>query len=198
MIILDCIQGSDEWYQARLGKVTASCFGKAMAKGEGKTRRAYMIKLIAERMTGQHQDQYTNVFMEQGSEREELAIEYYEMINFCIVRQVGFCEFNENIGASPDGLVGEDGMIEQKNPLPSTHIETILADKVPSVYIPQIQGGLWVTGRKWCDFVSYDPKVYKRPYWVKRVMRDEEYIDKLSIGVNDFIEKMLELMEKLK
>ncbi len=197
MNIIDCVQGSDEWYQARLGKVTASCFGHAIAGGQGKTRKQYMIKLIAERMTGEHQMGYSNKFMENGSGTEPQAREYYELLNDCIVQEVGFCEFNENTGASPDGLIGEDGTLEIKCPLASTHIETILADRVPSVYVPQIQGTLWVTGRQWCDFVSYVPQMTNRPYWCKRVFRDEKNINVLKIGIESFIEDMLELMEKL-
>ena len=195
--IIDCIQGSDEWIQTRLGKVTASNFGKAIAGGQGKTRKSYMIKLIAERMTGQHQDEYTNGFMETGKEREQEAREYYEQLNGVNVQEIGFCELNGDVGASPDGLIDSDGLIEIKCSLATTHIENILNDKVPSVYIPQIQGQMWVIDRQWCDFVSYNPLVKDRPYWYKRVERDEKYIAILEVGIDSFVSDMQELLNKL-
>ncbi len=197
MTIIDCEQGSDDWFQARLGKVTASNFGKAIAGGAGKTRKQYMIKLIAERMTGQCQDGYSNAVMQNGIETEPRARDYYEMLNGCPVDEVGFCELNENVGASPDGLVGTDGEIEIKCPLASTHIETILADKVPSVYIPQIQGQMWVTGRQWCDFISYVPAMKYKPFWCKRVLRDEDYIMELEKNINKFVDQMLDMEKQL-
>ena len=190
-------QGSESWEEIRLGKVTASCFGKALAGGQGKTRRAYMIKLIAERMTGQHQDGYTNSAMQNGTDTEAEAREYYELLFDCQVRQVGFIELNENIGCSPDGLIGDNGMWEAKCPLPSTHIETILADKVPSVYVPQVQGQLWVSEREWCDFTSYNPFVKVKPYWGERVYRDEKYIADLEKKINAFVDDMLKMIDKL-
>lgn len=197
MKIHECQQGSPEWYAARSGKATASCFGKAIAGGQGKTRTAYMIQLIAERMTGEPQEGYSNAVMQRGSEIEPQAREYYELLNDCPIRQVGFLERDEHVGASPDGLVGLDGMVEIKCPNSTTHIETILAGKVPTKYKPQIQGQLWVSGYDWVDFVSYDPRVHQKPYFCERVYRDEDYIKELSIKITMFITDMQTLMERL-
>lgn len=197
MIIHECQQGSPEWYAARLGKVTASCFGKAIAKGEGKTRKSYMIDLIAERMTGEAENGYTNAVMQRGSAVEPLAREYYELLNDCPVQEVGFIERDDDIGASPDGLMGEDGMTEFKCPNSATHIGYILADKFPRIHIPQVQGQLWVAERKWCDFVSFDHRVTQKPYFCKRVYRDEDYIKELQIKIYMFVADMKKLMEQL-
>jgi putative phage-type endonuclease len=189
MKIHDMEQGSDEWLRIRMGKVTASNFATAMAKGKAggvsKTRTTLMHKLIAERLTNEPQETYRNGAMEWGTETEPAAREYYEAVNDCDVRQIGFAEHNDYIGCSPDGLVGEDGLLEIKCPNSATHISYILADKLPSTYKAQVQGQLWVTERKWCDFVSYDPRVTKRPYWTIRVSRDQPYIDLLECAVGD-------------
>ena len=197
MKIIDCIQGSPEWYAVKCGKVSASHFAEAMAGGTGATRTKLMIKLIAERMTGLTEETYSNKTMDRGLEIEPLAREYYEELNDCPVRQVGFIERDKDIGASPDGLVGEDGMLEIKCPFPSTHIKYVLADKMPAEYVKQVQGQLWVAERKWCDFVSFDHRVIQRPYFCKRVYRDDEFIKELQIKIYVFLADMKAIMEKL-
>ena len=197
MKIYDCIQNSEEWYQVRLGKVTASCFSKAIAGGQGKTRKTYMIQLIAERLTQSEQEGFSSAVMVRGQEIEPYAREYYELLNDVSIREVGFVERNENIGASPDGFIGEDGLIEIKCPLSTTHIATILADKVPTTHKPQIQGQLWVCEREWCDFVSYDPRVRQRPFFCERIYRDEDYIKELHIKIQMFIDEMNQMMQIL-
>ncbi len=197
MKIHECEQGSPEWYAARLGKVTASCFGKAIAGGQGKTRKTYMIDLIAERMTEESQNGYSNAVMQRGSEVEPEARLYYEQLNGCEVQQVGFIERDGDTGASPDGLVGPDGMIEIKCPNSATHIQYILDDRIPPVHKPQVQGQLWVAERKWCDFVSFDPRVYQKPYFHERVYRDDDYIRDLQIKIYIFVADMKAIMEKL-
>lgn len=201
MKIYDFIQGSDEWYAARLGKVTASKFATATASGRGsspsKTRKDLMIKLIAERMTGMPEESYSNKAMEYGTETEQEAREYYEALNGVSVRQVGFIERDEDTGASPDGLIDDDGMLEIKCPFPTTHIKYILADKMPAEYVKQVQGQLWVAERKWCDFISFDSRVSQRPYFCKRVVRDETCISELEANIYLFIDDMKRLMEKL-
>ena len=99
---------------------------------------------------------------------------------------------------SPDGLVNHDGMIEIKSVIPSVHVETILSDNVPAAYRKQIQWGLHICERKWCDFVSYSPLITDKPIWIKRVYRDEKLIKELDEGADKFIEEMLELVEKIK
>lgn len=196
MIIHEMVQGSDEWFAARLGKVTGSNFSKAIGK-PGATRTKYMEKLIAEIGSQEKEQGYSNAAMEWGTETEPLAREFYENINDCIVREVGFVEHNEHIGVSPDGLVGEDGLLEIKCPYSSTHVSYIINDRLPPVYKAQVQGQLWVTGRQWCDFVSYDPRYIPRPYWCVRVERDIDYSAMLCIKVGKFITEMKEIIEKI-
>lgn len=195
MKIIDCEQGSDEWFAARLGKVTASCFSDVLNKKTG--RGTYMIKLAAERLTGLSQDGYSNAVMERGKEIEPEAREYYAETRGQIISQIGFAELSEDVGASPDGLVGDDGQVEIKCPNSTTHISYILKNKMPTKYIPQVQGQLWVTGRQWCDFISYDPRLDKRPFWLIRVKRDEDYIKTLEAATNVFIEELKELIAKV-
>lgn len=194
MKIIDCIQGSPEWHAAKLGVASASNFSKILAKGQGKTRKAYMLRLAAEILSSEPQETYSNAAMERGIEIEPQAREYYEGLNGVKVEQVGFCKLDDNIGCSPDGLVGTDGGIEIKCPNTTTHITYILADKLPSEYVAQVQGSLWVTDRKWWEFQSFDPRLKGRPFWSIRVERDEAYINKLAIEVNQFIIELEELI----
>jgi putative phage-type endonuclease len=197
----DIIQGSDEWYAIRLGKVTASNFDAATSKGKGtapsKTRKDYMIRLVAERLTGLPQDSYKNAAMEWGSETEQDAREYYEALNGVSVRQVGFIARDDDIGCSPDGLVGDDGMIEIKCPFSTTHIKYILADKMPTEYVKQVQGQLWVAERKWCDFISFDPRMKQRPYFCTRVSRDDGFIPEQETKIYQFVADMKDMLNQL-
>ena len=197
MKIIDCVQGSDEWFAARLGKVTGTGFAKVLAKGQGKTRKSYMIQLAAERLTGLAQESYSNAAMEWGTEHESDARIRYEMVNDVSVLLAGFVELSDEIGTSPDGLVDDEGLLEIKCPNSTTHIETIMSNKVPSQYIPQIQGGMWVAERQWCDFVSFDPRVAAVPCLCLRVARDQKYIDNLENEVNVFVAELKGLTEKI-
>lgn len=193
----ELIQGTDEWFAVRLGKVTASNFGKVMAKGQGKTRKGYLIQLASERLTGEVEEGYTNGYMENGSEMEAEAREYYCKLKNCEVEQVGFVELNEDVGCSPDGLVG-DGLVEIKCPKATTHIETIARGTMQPVYKPQVQGQLWVMDKQWCDWVSYNPKIKDYPMFVVRVERDEEYIANLEVEVGKFVTDLKEFVEMIK
>jgi len=193
--IIDCIQGSEEWFEARLHCVTASNFFKVLNKKAG--RGLYMRKLAAEKLTGLREESYKNDVMEAGSETEQEARHYYEMAKSCKVEQVGFVMKDEWIGGSPDGFVGQDGMIEIKCPLASTHIEHILSGKMPAKHISQVQGLLWVTGRKWCDFVSFDPKVLSKPMFRVRIEHDKEYFYKLAGEVGIFVGELKEMIRKI-
>lgn len=191
-------QCSDEWFALRCGCVTASEFATVMAKGRGsspsKTRRTYMLKLIGEKLTGDPTDYYSNFHMERGKELEPEARMLYTLQTGNEVQQIGFVKAGDEIGYSPDGLVGNDGLIEIKTKLPHLQIEVLLADEVPPEHMAQIQGGLWVTEREWLDFVSYWPKL---PMFTKRVYRDEKYIANLTAEINRFLSEMHELMEKI-
>lgn len=197
MKIIDCIQGSDEWFAARLGMVTASNFSKVLAKGQGKTRKAYMLKLAAERLTGLPQESYSNSNMDWGTETEPLARAHYEAITGVTTEQVGFIIRNEDIGCSPDDLVGTDGMAQYKCPLTTTHIEYLMSGKFPTTYEAQVQGELWVAEREWSDFCSYDPRMRSNKMFKIRVYRDEEYIDTLNYEVDKFVKELKILVETI-
>ena len=156
-----------------------------------------MRKLAAERLTGLREDTYTNKTIENGTETEQEARRYYEIRNDCEVEQVGFVTRDDDIGGSPDGLVGKPGLLEIKCPLSSTHIETILSGKMPSLHIPQVQGLLWITERQWCDFVSYDPRVLSQPMFTVRVERDVEYFKKLAGEVGVFVNELKAMIDKI-
>lgn len=197
--IIQCEQGSDEWRQARLGIPTASEFDTVQAKGRGGgesvTRRKYMLTLIGERLTGEIAPEgYSNAHMERGKVMEAEARAAYAFLADVEPQQVGFVR-NELAGASPDSLVGDVGLLEIKTKLPHLHLDVLQQDRLPPEHVAQVQGQLWVSGREWCDFVSYWPKL--RPF-VKRVYRDETYIANLKIAVQDFTAEMLRLEERFK
>ena len=192
-------QGSDGWLRARLGVPTASCFKAILTPpkskgGEAKTRLTYLRELAGERLTGLPGSTFTNEDMERGTEMEPAARALYVLHTDNTVVEVGFCFDDElRAGASPDGFVGEDGTIEIKTKKPALQLAVLDEDEVPSEHIAQIQGGLWITGRKWCDFVSYWPGL---PLFIKRVERDEEYITRLAEAVATFNEELDQKVQK--
>jgi len=196
------IQGSEEWRAARCGLATASRFKDVLAKiktGEAATRRNYRVQLVAERMTGKPMESFTNADMRWGTEQEPFARMQYESLSGSVVAEVGFVRHPEIVdcGASPDGLLGDDGMTEYKCPQTATHIDTLLCG-MPKEHMPQVQGLLWVTGRAWCDFVSYDPRLPEHlSLYVQRVFRDEQYIAELAAEVTTFLNEVSELIDQL-
>jgi putative phage-type endonuclease len=195
-------QRSEEWFQARLGKVTASRVADVLAKiksGESASRRNYKIQLVSERLTGEKQETYINQAMQDGIDREFYAREKYVQ-QFGEVEEVGFVKHPTlEAGASPDGMVGDDGIIEIKCPMGSTHTETLMTQDVPSKYVPQIQFQLLVTGRKWCDFVSYNPMFPEHlQVFVKRVEADPVYQKELESEVKQFLKEVDDVINKLK
>lgn len=203
MIILDCEQGSPEWHQARCGRVTASRIADVMARtktGYGAGRANYMAELIAERLTGEVAEGYTNAAMQWGSEQEANAINAYEFMRDADVRRVGFviAPHFDMAGASPDGLVGENGLIEVKCPNTATHIDTLLSEKIAQKYVDQMQFQMHCTATKWCDFVSYDPRLPSDlSLWVKRIERDDKRITELTEGVTEFLADLEEKLARL-
>ena len=196
-------QRTEEWHQARLGKVTASRVADVLAKiktGEAAARKNYKMELVVQRLTGLPGESFSNAAMEWGSEQEPFARMAYEAHTSNFVQEVGFIEHQEikHFGCSPDGVVGE-GLIEIKCPNTSTHIETVLDNKAPTKYIPQMQCQMAVTGAKWCDFVSYDPRVPEDLQLVViRVDRDQEYIDSMEVEVKQFLSEVDDLFNQLK
>lgn len=198
------LQRTPEWYEARLGKVTASRVSDVMAKtksGYSASRANYMAQLICERLTGTQGDTYQNAAMAWGTEQEPAARGAYEARTGLLVQETGFVPHPtiSMSGASPDGLVGDDGLVEIKCPNTATHIDTILSETVPSKYIAQMQWQMVCTGRQWCDFISYDPRVpEKMQLWVKRVQRDQKLIDEMENEVFNFIEELESKIDALK
>lgn len=201
---LDLVQqGTDEWHQARLGRVTASRLADVLAKvksGEAAIRANYRAELIAERLTGVPAQSFTNAAMEWGTEHEPYARGLYEVTKDVLVDQVGFAVHPtiEQAGASPDGCVGDDGLVEIKCPQTATHIATLLSGVAPSKYIPQMQWQMACTGRKWCDFCSYDPRLSdKLKLFVVRVERDDEKIAEMETEVRKFLAEIEDTINKL-
>ena len=179
-------QGTPEWHALRLGKVTASRVADVVAKtktGWGASRANYAAELIAERLTGETADRFTNAAMRWGTEKEPDARAAYEFYMDVTVDQIAFVDHPSiaMTGASPDGLVGPDGLVEIKCPNTATHLETLLGQTVPAKYVTQIQWQMACAGREWCDFVSYDPRLPEsmRLFW-RRVERSDELIAELE------------------
>ena len=196
-------QRSDEWFAARLGKVTASKVADVIAKtktGHSASRENYMAQLICERMTGQKAESFTNAAMEWGTATEPLARAAYEAFKDVLVDEVGIIEhpFLPMCAASPDGLVSIDGMLEIKCPNTATHFDTLLTGKMPSKYMPQVQWQMACANRLWVDFVSFDPRAPEGlQLFVTRIERDDKYILELEAEVNKFLGELDERIEKL-
>lgn len=194
-IIRDIPQGSEEWIQLRLGVATASNFNKIITAGgkESATLEKYALQLATESTLFSAEPNFKNEIMARGNELEAEARQVYQEETFNIVEEITMFKSDcGNFGYSPDGLVANDGLIEIKCPLSTTHFQYILEDKVPSDYWQQLQGGLWVSGRNWIDFVSYHPNFKEKKLFIKRVERDDNYIYQLDI----LVKKTILLKEK--
>jgi putative phage-type endonuclease len=195
-------QRTDEWFKARLGKVTASRVADVIAKtksGYGASRANLMADLIVERLTGQPASTFSNAHMEWGTEQEPHARADYSARTGELVEEVGFIDHPRIAasGASPDGLVA-DGLVEFKCPATATHLDTLLAQTVPAKYVSQMQWQMACTGRAWCDFVSFDPRLPEHlQMFVQRVERDDAYITMLEGEVTVFLAELEEKLTKL-
>ena len=196
-------QGTEEWFTIRIGKVTASRVADVIAKtktGYSATRDNYMAQLICERLTGLKGESFTNAAMQHGTDTEPLARAAYEALQDVLVDEVGFVPHPtiEMAGASPDGLVGTDGLLEIKCPNTATHIETLISKVVPGKYNTQMQFQMACTGRKWCDFVSFDnrlPEMFQ--LFVTRVPRDEVFIRLIESEIVQFLAELDDKINKL-
>lgn len=194
-MILDCDQGSPEWFAARAGIATASCFSNILAKiksGEAADRRNYRARLVVERLTGKVIDGYQSAAMRQGTEREPIARAAYEARTRRFVETVGFIRHDEiECGGSPDGLIDDDGLLEIKCPELATHLAYLRLKAEPPEYTAQIQGNLWLSGRAWADFVSFNPDFPAHlQLIVRRVPRDDFYIKQLELMVRLFMDEV--------
>lgn len=197
-------QGTPQWFADRLGKVTASRVADVMAtikSGEAAARANYRAELVAERLSGQNTEGFTSPAMERGTELEPFARAAYEAHRLVLVDQVGFVEHPSIIGsgASPDGLVGDLGLVEIKAPNTSTHIGYLTGGTAPSKYHPQMLWQMACTGREWCDFASYDPRLPGNlSLFVVRFERDDKRIKEMEAAVIAFLAEVEETIERLR
>lgn len=198
MELVECEQGSEEWFAARLGIPTASMFsvllsGRKDAKDK-KTRATYMMKLAGEIITGEPAESYTNVHMERGKEMEDEARAAYAFMADVDPVRVGFLKAF-GAGASPDSLIADNGGLEIKTALPHIQVDRLLTGSLPTEHKAQVQGNLWVSGRKFWDFVSYCPRL---PLFKIRIERDEAYIKEIADGVSEFNKDLAEMVERIR
>jgi len=197
----DIEQGTPEWFAVRAGIPTASMYSAVMAKGKGgepsKSRRTYMLKLAGERLTGRLSESFSNGHTERGHEDEPKARALYAFLKDVEVEEVAFIR-SGNTGASPDGLIGQDGMLELKSKLPHLHLALLERERagekgilVPPEHILQIQGGLWVAEREWMDFGSYCEGL---PMFIQRVYRDDSRIAEIAKAVDQFNAELDEIV----
>jgi putative phage-type endonuclease len=197
-------QGSPEWQILRVGKVTASRLTDVLATikdGEAATRRTYRTQLVAERLTGKKEESYSSEAMRWGVDQEPFARAAYEIATSSFVDQVAFVDHPtiEMFGCSPDGLVGDNGLIEIKCPNTTTHLSYLEADKPPKQYMAQMMAQMSCTGRDWCDFVSFDPRLPSGlQLFITRVERDDKYIALMEAEVQKFIQEVSITVAKLK
>lgn len=195
-------QSSVEWLMSRVGHVTCSRFADVLDKLKngtpGAKRKNYLLEVVAERITGRPVEHYVNAAMERGTEMEPFARAAYEAQTGALVEETGFIHHPTiaMVGGSVDGLVDDDGIIEIKAPTTQTHIKTLLSEECE--HLPQIQGYLWLTGRKWADFISYDDRLpAPLDLYVQRIERDDAYIAALEAEVKVFLGEVAALVAKL-
>lgn len=199
MKIIDCVQGTPEWHAARCGIPTASNFDKIVdTSGKpSKQRKKYLYQLAGERVTGKAEETYQNGAMQRGIQMESEARNFYEFTSGKTIKEVGFClaDGQWKYGASPDGLVDKDGKVEIKCPTIATHVTYLIDGSLPSDYFQQVQGQLLVTGREWCDFISYYPGM--NPL-VVRVEPDRKFQAILKAELEAFCAELEEVVARIK
>jgi len=198
MEIINCVQGEPEWFKARIGSIGGSSIASVVAGGQGKMRKSLLYTLAGEILSGAKYEGYRNADMDRGVEEEADARNVYAMEKEIEVEQVGLIKEGEFKHYSPDGLLGIIAMIEIKCVIPKVQVETIDTEKIDGGYLKQIQWGLHICQREWCDFVSWSPKVEDYPVWIKRVERDEKMIKDLNDGADKFIDELKSLVLKIK
>ncbi|WP_373237744.1 lambda exonuclease family protein [Cohaesibacter celericrescens] len=189
-------QGTEAWHTDRLGSVTASRISDMLAStktGWGAGRKNYMAQLVCERLTGQREETFKSPAMERGNEIEDEAARTYAFYHDADVQTVGFIPHPTipMAGASPDRLVNDDGLIEIKCPNTATHLETFEGASIKRVYMLQMQFQMACTGRKWCDFVSYDPRLPEHlAMHTRRIPRDQEQIAEIEKETKIFLDEV--------
>ena len=196
-------QGSEAWFSQRLGKATASRIADILAKtksGYSTSRENYCVELALERITGARQEFYTNDAMKWGTETEPLARAAYEAHTGAMVDEVAMIDHPAIAmsGASPDGCIDKDGLIEIKCPNSATHMKTLLSKKPDGKYITQMMWQMACTGRKWCDFVSFDPRFPAHlQLFITRIQRDDDQIYLMESEVGRFLDEVASMVNQL-
>lgn len=196
-------QRTPEWHKARLGRLTASRVADMMARtrnGWGTSRANYAWELAIERLTGEPTPSFCSPAMQWGVDTEDRARAAYQIHALCNVEEIGFVEHPTLFaGASPDGLIGDDGMLEIKCPNPATHGETLLNGTIADKYMKQMQFQMACAGRQWCDFASFDPR-FPEPMqlWVKRVERDDAAISEIEEHAAEFLAEVEQTVDRLR
>lgn len=194
IIFHDVVQNSDGWFNLRLGKFTAS---KCKDLLSSKSTAAYsnlINQIVFERLTGERPESFKSDWMLRGSELEPIAIEQYELSTFNKTHNGGFFELNEWVGASPDGIIGNEGQLQVKCPSYSTHIDYLYKGIIPSDYYNQVQFEMMCTGRNWCDLFFFHPKLKVK---IHRINRNEETIKTIESQLEIAIEKVKEIISKI-
>ena len=194
MKILNCEQGTEEWLQCRLGKLTGSVAYTIATKGKGLD--TLCLEKATELLTGIIPDGYKNDAMQHGNDYEAEARSIYELETGNKVVQVGFCEDNEYVGVSPDGLIGDDGLIEIKCPQDKTYTQYLIDMKIKPEYYAQMQMQMLITKRIWCDYVVYNSH-FEKPIIIQRVFPDKEYMEKLAEGLGYGIRRIQEIVKQV-
>lgn len=201
---IDIVQGSQEWFAQRCGKVTASRVADVIARtktGWGASRANYMAELVAERLTGIVGPGFTNAAMQWGTDTEPEARATYEFMTNATVEPAPFVPHRSiaDTGASPDGYVGAEGLVEIKCPQTATHIETLLTGSIPGKYVTQMQWQMACTGRAWCDFVSYDPRMpATMNLFIHRLERDDKVIGLFESEIIEFLNELRLTVQRLR
>jgi putative phage-type endonuclease len=200
-------QRTDSWFSVRLGKVTASRISDVMAKtksGPSASRKNYLMQLLCERLTGRKEEGFTSAAMQRGTDMEPIARSAYEVDKGVMVQECGFvpCPMIEMAGASPDGLVGNDGLVEFKVPNTATHVDFLRTGQIDSGYQLQMMFQMMCTGRTWCDFVSFDDRLPDQlQYRCVRLMFDESVAVSIHKEVTAFLAELdaleAEMLEKM-
>lgn len=201
--VIKADQGTPEWFEARLGKPTASRFSDVIAKtrsGYAASRKNYLAEIVIQRLTRQIPEGYQSPAMVWGIENEPVARLQYSLETGNNTEETSLWLHDKiETGASPDGLIGKDGILEIKCPNSATHMETLHSGDIPRQYVAQVQGQMWITGRKWCDFVSFDPRMPENAQMIIiRVSRDDDFIENLEDEILDFLEEVEEELEFIK
>ena len=187
----DIVQRTPEWIEIKRGKMSASNAETIIANGKG--LETYIYNLMAEYYSSAEKENYINADMQRGIDLEPEARLEFEFYTNLDVQEVGFIEYNDFIGVSPDGLIGNDGLIEIKCPNDSIYFKLLLSNNIKPEYIAQMQMQMYVTDRQYCYFVSYNPN-FEKSLYIKKINRDEEMIDKLKKG----LERGTQLIKEIK